>query len=85
MSRIVIRVSFFLVAGISSWSFLLAQPAFFRKDIPVGDRPLSVAVGDFNGDSKPDLIVGTWAGFYILLGGASGKSAAGGFQWRWKT
>jgi uncharacterized protein (TIGR03437 family) len=34
---------------------------------------LSVAVGDFNGDSKPDLIVGTWAGFYILLGAGGGN------------
>jgi hypothetical protein len=28
-----------------------------EPDVPVGNRPLSVAVGDFNGDGKPDLAV----------------------------
>jgi hypothetical protein len=28
-----------------------------EPDVPVGNRPLSVAVGDFDGDGKPDLAV----------------------------
>src|ERR1041384_3801026 len=52
-------VFWLLAACLFGGASLLAQPAFFRKDIPVGDRPLSIAVGDFNNDSKPDLVVGT--------------------------
>ena len=40
---------------------LLAQPAFFRKDISVGDGPTPVIVGDFNGDGRPDLAFRSWA------------------------
>ena len=29
--------------------------AFLRRDFPVGDRPSSVVIGDFNGDSRADL------------------------------
>ena len=36
-----------------------AQAAFFRKDIPVADRPSTVVIGDFNGDAKPDMMVGS--------------------------
>jgi uncharacterized protein (TIGR03437 family) len=52
---------------------VLAQPFFFRKDIPVGDHPLDVVVGDFNGDGRPDLAVNTWDGLYILLNQGGGN------------
>lgn len=54
---------------------LLAQVAFLRKDIPVSDRPLSVVVGDFNGDSRPDLVVNSFSGFSVLLNRGGGAFA----------
>jgi hypothetical protein len=37
-------------------------PTFATKvDFPTGDQPSSVSIGDFNGDTKPDLVV---ANFY---------------------
>src|SRR5687768_10352512 len=65
------RLSVLLLLAVS----LLAQPAFFRKDIPVGDRPLAVVVGDFNGDSRPDLAVNSFAGLSILLNTGGGNFA----------
>ena len=38
-----------------------AQPAFFRKDISIGDGPGPIIVGDFNGDGRPDLAFRSWA------------------------
>src|SRR5262249_5106806 len=40
----------------------------------VGDEPSSVAVGDFNGDGKPDLAVSNEIGssFSVLLGNGDG-------------
>src|SRR5262249_17627246 len=67
------RVLLFFAVGIPGSNSLQAQPAFFRKDIPVGDRPAALTVGDFNGDSKPDLVVSTSGGFYILLGAGGGN------------
>jgi hypothetical protein len=52
-----------LLAGDS----LEAQPAFFRKDIPIADRPDTVVIGDFNGDSMPDMAIGSSVGTSILL------------------
>jgi len=49
---------------------LLAQPFFFRKDIPVGVNPFYVVVGDFNGDGRPDLAV---EGLFILLNQGGGN------------
>jgi hypothetical protein len=46
---------------------LVARPAFFREDIPVGDRANAVIIGDFNADSRPDMAVGSFAGTSILL------------------
>src|SRR5687768_4896273 len=40
---------------------LVAQPAFLRKDISVGDGPANIIVGDFNGDGRPDLAFRSWA------------------------
>jgi hypothetical protein len=51
--------------------------------IPIGSAtysPLTVAAGDFNGDRKPDLAIGTSAGLvYVMLGdGTGGFSPASG-------
>ena len=57
-------------------SGLFGQAAFFRRDTPVADRPSTVAVGDFNGDSRPDLAVNSFSGLSILLntgGGSFGR------------
>ena len=54
---------------------LLGQLAFLRKDIPVGDRPSTVIVGDFNGDSRPDLAVNSFSGLYIFLNAGGGSFA----------
>src|SRR4029077_15104247 len=37
-----------------------------------GDSLTSVAVGDFNGDGKPDLVAGTGTGLDVLLGDGDG-------------
>jgi len=35
-----------------------ATPSFSTKiDFPTGERPISISIGDFNGDGKPDLAV----------------------------
>src|SRR5687767_13293271 len=51
---------------------LLGQVALFRKDLPVGDRPLNVVVGDFNGDRRPDLAVNSFSGLSVLMNEANG-------------
>ena len=58
-------------------SFLIAQPAFFRKDISVGDGPGPIIVGDFNGDGRPDLAVVSSSTLGILLDNGSGGFTTG--------
>jgi uncharacterized protein (TIGR03437 family) len=40
---------------------LNAQPAFFRKDIAVGDGSGPPVAGDFNNDGRPDLAFRSWS------------------------
>jgi uncharacterized protein (TIGR03437 family) len=54
-------------------SCLLAQPGFFRKDILIGERPMAVVAGDFNGDHRPDLAVATMDGVFTLLNTGGGN------------
>jgi len=44
-----------------------------RKDHHVGERPYALAVGDFNGDLRPDLAVSTWEGVDVLLNLGAGE------------
>src|SRR5215475_2376836 len=73
-----VRVSTFDLALISfAVVAAQAQPAFVRKDFPVSGSFLdsgALAVGDFNGDQKPDLAAASSAGISVLRnqGGASG-------------
>jgi len=58
---------------------VLAAPVSFTgpTNFAAGDRPNSVAVGDFNGDSDPDLAVANLGSDNVseLLGGAGGGCA----------
>src|SRR5436309_3027380 len=57
-----------------------AQPVSFNAplSLPVGSNPGSVAVGDFNGDTDPDLaVVGDVSGTVSILLGAVGGSFTG--------
>jgi len=45
-----------LVVCFAGANGLPAQPFFFRKDIAVGEGPIAVVAGDFNGDRRPDLV-----------------------------
>ena len=72
-------------AGLASLAALVALPAsasarvdFVRTDYAVGQYPTSVAVGDFNADSDPDLAVANVGSddVSVLLGGVGGSFGA---------
>jgi uncharacterized protein (TIGR03437 family) len=83
-------VLWLLALCLGSFNGLLAQPAFFRKDIFVGLQPSAVIPGDFNGDGRTDLAVSTEEGLFVLLNSGGGKfqrpirteaSSLAGFFW----
>ena len=43
-----------------------------EKDYAIASAPVSLAVGDFNGDGLQDVAVGTGTGVYVLLGQSNG-------------
>ena len=67
-----IRIGLVLFLGCSE---LFGQAPFLRKDTPVGDRPSTVIVGDFNGDSRPDLAVNSFSGLSVLMNTGGGSFA----------
>ena len=80
MTRTSARLSLLVVAIVFLSSALpnpaLAQTVSFiaRADLEVGTNPRSVAVGDFNGDGRPDLAVanGNSNAVSVLLGNGDG-------------
>jgi hypothetical protein len=50
----------------------LAQPVNFNSPVYAGGATVSVAVGDFNGDGKPDLVGLAGGNMALLLGNGDG-------------
>ena len=61
-----------VLLGDGSGTFSQAAGSPFDVD---GD-PSSFAVADFNSDSKRDIIIGTFSGFYMALGDGTGRFSA---------
>lgn len=59
--------SYVVAKGTGGGSFDIGSPI----SLPAGVATVAVAIGDFNGDGKPDLIL-AGAGAYILLGNGDG-------------
>src|SRR5437588_3031 len=96
------RARLFAVAVAVCWAIGLSvggaaaasppSPTFSKALVPVGTQPLSVGMGDFNGDGRRDLAVANWGSstVSILLGNgngtftqASGSPIAVGTNPRW--
>src|SRR5687768_9658103 len=69
------RVSLICLAVCLGCWPVTGQVSFLRKDIPVGDRPSAVVIGDFNNDSRPDLAVNSFSGLAVLLNTGGGVFA----------
>jgi len=73
-------LSYLVIFSLSARAW--AQPAFLRKDIQVAGqyagfqiqvRSGSVASGDYNGDSRPDLVLSSFWGIDVLLNTGGGN------------
>jgi len=77
--RVFVRFVTVLVVASATHVALAQSVSFSRSDIDTG-LPLSggVVVGDFNGDGKPDLLIGVFppSGIYLLPGNGDGTFGA---------
>src|SRR5437879_6258413 len=56
-----------------AWADGYPEPSFAAaRTFDAGTNPVSVAVGDFNGDGKPDLAVANKQGVAVLLANGDG-------------
>jgi hypothetical protein len=86
--------SVLVLTGLAVSNLLLAAAAeaqgvsfIASRDLSVGIHPLSVAVGDFNGDGTPDLVVANAgsSNVSVLLGNGDGSFQAAQSPWPWAT
>ena len=80
-SRFVFVAAALTLAGLAGGGNLPGQTISFiaRRDFGAGNRPYSVAVGDFNGDGAQDLAVANYFSnnVSVLLGNGDGTFQAG--------
>src|SRR5438034_9889126 len=83
MTRTSARLALVVAATLVFWSlFPTPAPAqtlsFAKRDFPVGSDSITVAVGDFNGDGVPDLVVANEGSnnVAVLLGNGDGSLRA---------
>jgi hypothetical protein len=84
LTRLVNQGPFFVALGFVALGLVLGAPGKSKAGFvtaptyPAGDGPSSVAVGDFNGDGRPDLVVANeWGSTVtVLLGNGDGAFQA---------
>jgi hypothetical protein len=74
------RLTLDIDGGPAKLSAVFPVPFVQPNDFPVGKNPAAIAVGDFNGDGKPDLAVANEASntVSLLLGGGTNLFLPGG-------
>jgi hypothetical protein len=74
--------AWFIAAGVTGWTRLMAcigpvECHFSSREIVVPDGVvISVATGDLNGDTRPDIAVRTWDALFVLLNASAGTFAS---------